>query len=70
MPQTAVHDEGGILNVYVVGPNNRADMRIVRTGRTTSEGVEVITGLKSGDRVIVAASSSLHDDAPVEIMGR
>lgn len=69
VPEAAIHDHGGIINVYVIGPNNRTDMRIVRVGRRTLAGAEIITGLLAGDRVIVKSSGELADDVPVVLEG-
>jgi RND family efflux transporter MFP subunit len=65
VPEAAVHDQGGILNVYIAGPNKRTDMRIVRAGRRTQGKVEILTGLQPGDRVITWASAPLVDDIPI-----
>lgn len=70
IPETAVHDQGGITNVYVAGPNNRTDMRIVRTGKRTQGKVEILTGLRPGDKVIVKSSAPLADDVPIREAGR
>jgi RND family efflux transporter MFP subunit len=67
IPDSAVHDQEGITNVFVALPNNRTDMRIVRTGRRTGNQVEIITGLRPGDRVITWSSAPLSDDAPVKV---
>lgn len=69
VPEAAIHDHGGIINVYVIGTNNRTDMRIVRLGRRTSAGMEIITGLLAGDRIIVQSSGELADDVPVVLEG-
>jgi multidrug efflux pump subunit AcrA (membrane-fusion protein) len=70
VPESAIHDEGGITNVYVAGPNNRVDMRIVRTGGRTRGKVEILTGLQPGDRVIVWSSAPMADDVPIREAAR
>jgi RND family efflux transporter MFP subunit len=67
VPKSAVHDNRGILTVFVVGRNNRADMRLVRTGHEIGTGVEIITGLMPGDRVITWSARPLEDDTPVSL---
>jgi membrane fusion protein, multidrug efflux system len=66
LPESALHDQGGIINVYIAGTNRRTDMRIVRVGRKINGQVEILTGLQPGDKVIVAASAPLADDLPIE----
>jgi RND family efflux transporter MFP subunit len=65
IPKDAIHDNGGILNVFAVGAENRADMRIIRIGREMAEGVEVTTGLNPGDRIIIKSELPLTDDMPI-----
>jgi RND family efflux transporter MFP subunit len=67
VPSSAIHDQGGILNVYVAGSNNRTDMRIVRVGRRIDGKVEILTGLQPGDRVITWSSAPLDDDVPFDL---
>jgi len=69
LPESALHDQGGIINVYVAGPHKRTDLRIVRTGRKIDGQVEIITGLEPEEKVITAAASPLADDLPIEEAG-
>jgi HlyD family secretion protein len=66
LPESALHDQGGIINVFVAGANRRTNMRIVRVGRKINGLAEIITGLQPGDKVIIAASAPLADDLPIE----
>lgn len=65
LPDAAVRDEGGLPVVFIVDEHKRARMRNVRLGRRTDEGVEILSGLSPGDRVIIANSGVLADGAPV-----
>ena len=67
VPESSVHDEGGILNVFLMGADNRSDMRIVRTGRTFMDKVEITTGISPGDRVVLWSGAPLYDDIPLKI---
>ncbi|MGV8123710.1 MAG: efflux RND transporter periplasmic adaptor subunit [Candidatus Xenobiia bacterium LiM19] len=67
VPESSVHDEGGILNVFLMGADNRSDMRIVRTGRTFMDKVEITTGISPGDRVVLWSGAPLYDDIPLRI---
>lgn len=69
LPNSAIHDESGIDNVFVATKDNRTDMRIVRTGRKTSHGTEITTGLRAGDRVVTWSAGPLSDDAPIKVEG-
>lgn len=67
IPEAAVHDQGGIVNVFLVGAEDRSDMRIIRTGRTFMDKVEITTGLSPGDKVVLWSASPLTDDIPVAL---
>lgn len=67
VPESSVHDEGGILNVFLMGADNRSNMCIVRTGRAFMNGVEITTGLSPGDRVVLWSGAPLYDDIPLTI---
>ncbi len=67
VPESAIHDEGGILNVFLMGDDSRSDMRIVRAGRTFMNRVEITTGLSPGDRVVLWSGAPLSDDIPLKI---
>lgn len=67
VPQRAVtRDERGNATVLVVGRNNQAEPRTLRTSRTAGENWLVTEGLKSGDRVIVEGAMMLRPGMPVK----
>lgn len=65
VPEPALVERGQLTYVYVVGEDNRARMRLVTTGRTYGDRVEVLSGLNDGDRVVVAEAEGLQDGATV-----
>ena len=64
IPAAAVVSQGDLPTIYVVGPDNRAHMRVISTGESNPSWVEVLAGLSAGDQVVVNASG-LHDNANV-----
>jgi cobalt-zinc-cadmium efflux system membrane fusion protein len=52
VPESAVVYEGESAHVWVVQPNDTLAVRPIRTGRTNDAFVEVLEGLKAGDRVV------------------
>jgi RND family efflux transporter MFP subunit len=58
VPKSAVKTDGKQSYVFVVA-NDRADRRAVTTGGTDGERVEVIAGLNTGERVVVAPPAEL-----------
>ncbi len=54
-------------SVYVVS-DNKASKVVVTTGFENSQQVEIIDGLKPGDKVVIAGQNSLKEDSKVEVL--
>ena len=55
------------MYVYVLGPDNKAEMRSVTIGSTEDNWTLVESGLQGGDRVVVDGQYRLQPGATVEI---
>jgi membrane fusion protein (multidrug efflux system) len=67
VPQEAVaRDVGGKAAVFVVGPGNKAQRKVVDATRTYGAFWVVKSGLKPGDKVITQGIANLKDGAPVK----
>ena len=53
VPVSAVVTRGQLTGVYRVGPDKRVTYRLIRVGRPYGDRVEVLSGLNSGDTIIV-----------------
>lgn len=69
VPQDAVLVEGDKHVVYVVS-GNTAHRREVKLGLGNDEVVEVLSGLKEGEDLVVTGQDYLEDGAPVSVEGR
>lgn len=69
IPEVALHDEGGLPTVFTVDEQSHARMQAVKVGRKTNDGIEILSGLSNGDRVIVSNTGVLSDGASVRIEG-
>ena len=59
IPATAVVWRGSLPAAYLLTAENSLKMKILRTGKTTAEGhITVISGLKSGDKIVKAPTAS------------
>lgn len=67
VPASAVRTDGDQRHVFVVRADNTVERRAVRTGGTDGDRLEVIAGLKSGERVVVAPPPALADGARVTV---
>lgn len=67
MPATAVERIGQLEFATVIAPDGRFERRLVTTGETDRGGrVEVLSGLREGDRVVAAVCRG-SDDCPGSI---
>lgn len=51
--------------VWVVNSGNRAERRMVTTGAFTNNGVQILSGLTEGDKLVVAGYQKLYNNAQV-----
>lgn len=70
VPNQAVRvDERGKTFVFSVeGTHTNASRKYVETGRLINEGIEIRSGLKGGELVVVAGQQKLVDNSPVQIV--
>ncbi|MFZ2630862.1 MAG: efflux RND transporter periplasmic adaptor subunit [Desulfosalsimonadaceae bacterium] len=66
IPKTTVVQQGQLTAVFIVGKDNIARFRLIRLGRTFGEQVEVVSGLKDGDRYVAAPDAGISDGVKVE----
>lgn len=66
IPTSALVRRGQLELVYVVSPDNRALLRLVRTGRTLEDRIEILSGISEGERVVASEADKLTDGDPVE----
>ncbi len=68
IPTTALVFQRAGMQVAVLGPGNRAELKPVTLGRNFGADVQVLTGLSPTDRVIDSPPDSLSDGAPVRVV--
>jgi HlyD family secretion protein len=66
VPKSAVREENGGRFAFVVRENT-VERRAIQTGGADGDRVEVIAGLKGGDRVVVSPPPQLADGTPIAI---
>ncbi|MBL9209678.1 MAG: efflux RND transporter periplasmic adaptor subunit [Opitutaceae bacterium] len=71
VPAAALSTFGQMERIFVVGENNRAVLRLVKSGpfRGTAEPqrIEILSGLSGDERVVVAPPATLREGQPLEI---
>jgi RND family efflux transporter MFP subunit len=66
VPQTAIVQRGQLTGVYVVDNENLTSYRLIRTGKVFDQGVEVLSGLNPGERVVTAEANRVFDGARIK----
>lgn len=67
VPCAAVTTLGQMERVFVVGNDNRAVLRLVKTGARRDDRVEILSGLDEGDRVVLAQPAGMREGQMLEI---
>ncbi len=67
IPPKAVVHQGQLTALFVLNAQDIARFRLIRLGKTFQEGVEVLSGLETGERFVVRPDPKLRDGARVEM---
>lgn len=66
VPASALVVRGQLELCFVVS-RQHAQLHLVKTGRRTTDGIEILSGLDSGDAVVIEGAALLTDGQPVEV---
>jgi RND family efflux transporter MFP subunit len=69
VPASAVVGDAGSAAVFIV-QDGTALRRSVRTGLNSEGRVEILSGIKAGDPVVIAGNNGLRDGAEVRVVGQ
>jgi RND family efflux transporter MFP subunit len=56
----------GQLEILFVAADGKAQMRLVRAGKQTEQGIEILSGLAPGESVVVEGAGLLRDGQPIQ----
>jgi multidrug efflux pump subunit AcrA (membrane-fusion protein) len=65
IPQTAITQRGQLVSVFVVDQSGAARMRLIKTGKTFGEQVEVLSGLTEGEQIVSEGTSAIQEGSRV-----
>ena len=68
IPKAAVTERGQLTSVFVVDQTGVARLRLIKTGKTYGERVEILSGLSDGEQIVVDNSQSIRDGSRVRDM--
>jgi RND family efflux transporter MFP subunit len=67
VPASAVSIMGQMERVFAVSDNGRAALRLVKTGPHRDEHVEILSGVRDGDRLVLSPPAGLREGQLLEI---
>lgn len=65
IPQRAVIEMQGIYQVYVLGADNKVEMKIITPGPSFKDGYVIEDGLKLGDKIAIGGTSLLRNGSVI-----
>ncbi|HQX04609.1 MAG TPA: efflux RND transporter periplasmic adaptor subunit [Flavobacterium sp.] len=65
IPQRAVIEMQGIYQVYVLGADNKVEMKIITPGPAFKDGYVIEDGLKAGDKIAIGGTSLLRNGSVI-----
>lgn len=66
IPRRAITERGQLVSVFVVDDSGMARLRLIKTGKTYGDRVEVLTGLSDGERIVTDGVEAVSDGSRVE----
>lgn len=66
IPKTAIYKKGQLDYVYVVGNDKKLSLRLVRTGSTYNDMVEILSGLNQGEKIVKFIAENVIEGAEVQ----
>lgn len=68
VPADALSPLGQMERIFVATQNNRAVLRLVKSGATHAGRVEILSGLDDGERVVLAPPAGLREGQTLELL--
>jgi multidrug efflux pump subunit AcrA (membrane-fusion protein) len=68
VPAAALSPQGQMERIFVAGENNRAVLRLVKSGAARGDRLEIVAGLTEGERVVVAPPAGLREGQSLEVL--
>lgn len=66
VPKQSVIEHGALTSLWILDKDNIARMRLIKTGKTLGERVEILSGLSDNERVVTGGVEKVSEGAKVE----
>ena len=67
VPLQAVRENGQLAGVFVADPSGRASFRLIKATPFDSDRMEILAGVKAGERIIAKLTNQIIDGVSLEI---
>ncbi|MCX5907087.1 MAG: efflux RND transporter periplasmic adaptor subunit [Deltaproteobacteria bacterium] len=67
IPAPAIRQEGQLSKVFVVDSGNIAHMRLIQVGKSYGERLEVLAGIREGERIVTEGADRVQDGNQIKI---
>ena len=68
VPASAVTNYGQLERIFVAGGDRRAVLRLVKTGATRGDSVEILSGVDDGEQIVTPVPADLREGQPLEVV--
>ena len=65
IPKTAITQRGQLTGVFVVDQSGLARLRLIKTGREFGDNVEILSGLNTGEQIVLEGPATIQDGTRV-----
>jgi hypothetical protein len=66
IPQSQLVERGGVPGVFVLTDENQARFRMVRTGKSMNNQVEILSGLRGNEILVAGDLPGVPDGSPIQ----
>jgi multidrug efflux pump subunit AcrA (membrane-fusion protein) len=66
VPRKSIVERGQLTGVFAVDDNGIARLRLVKTGKSYGDRVEILSGLGEGERIVVDGVANVNDGSRVQ----
>jgi membrane fusion protein (multidrug efflux system) len=67
VPVRAVRENGQLAGVFVADPSGQASFRLIKATPFDSDRVEILAGVRAGERIIASLTDQIVDGVSLEI---
>ena len=66
IPRTALVERAGLPGVFVLSADSQARFRLVRPGNIRGDKIEILSGLRGGETLVVGDLGAVRDGSPIK----